>query len=80
MTAGQGTGGQGTGGHATGGRSTTPTGPRTPSPSPSAPSIMSRFMRPGGRPTGLGLLAVLFLLLIPAALAAALLGSRRIGK
>ncbi|GAA2203747.1 MULTISPECIES: hypothetical protein [Streptomyces] len=41
---------------------------------------MSRFIRPGGGPTGLGLLAVLFLMLIPAALAAALLGSRRIGK
>ncbi|MFF1279879.1 hypothetical protein ACFVY4_03635 [Streptomyces sp. NPDC058299] len=38
---------------------------------------MSRFVRPGGGPTGLGLLAVLFLMLIPAALAAALLGSRR---
>ncbi|MEU1012320.1 MULTISPECIES: hypothetical protein [unclassified Streptomyces] len=41
---------------------------------------MSRFIRPGGGPTGLGLLALLLLMLIPAALAAALLGSRRIGK
>ncbi|MER5546314.1 hypothetical protein ACWDBD_41940 [Streptomyces sp. NPDC001118] len=40
---------------------------------------MYRFIRPGGGPTGLGLLTVLFLMLIPAALAAALLGSRRIG-
>ncbi|MFF5532777.1 MULTISPECIES: hypothetical protein [Streptomyces] len=41
---------------------------------------MSRFIRPGGGPTGLGLLVVLFLLLIPAVLAAVLLGSRRIGR
>ncbi|QDQ09549.1 hypothetical protein [Streptomyces spectabilis] len=40
-------------------------------------SFLRRFLRPEGGPTGLGLLTALFLLLVPAALAAVLLGSRR---
>ncbi|MEU8890817.1 hypothetical protein [Streptomyces sp. NPDC048442] len=39
--------------------------------------LPGRLYRPGGRPTGLGLLAMLFLLLLPAALVAAVVGSRR---
>lgn len=40
-------------------------------------SILSRFYRPGQGPTGLGALAALFLVLLPAAMAAAILGTRR---
>ncbi|EPH46072.1 hypothetical protein STRAU_0808 [Streptomyces aurantiacus JA 4570] len=40
-------------------------------------SILGRFYRSGEGPTGLGLLAALFLVLIPGAVAAAVLGSRR---
>ncbi|WP_189172677.1 hypothetical protein [Streptomyces lasiicapitis] len=40
-------------------------------------SVLGRFYRPGEGPTGLGLLAALFLVLIPGAVAAAVLGSRR---
>ncbi|MEU6372039.1 hypothetical protein [Streptomyces sp. NPDC046909] len=39
--------------------------------------LLGRFYRDGSGPTGLGLLTALFLVLVPAALAAVLLGSRR---
>ncbi|MGA4837397.1 hypothetical protein [Streptomyces sp. G45] len=40
-------------------------------------SVLGRFYRSGSGPTGLGLLAALFVLLLPAAVAAAVLGFRR---
>ncbi|MFI5661940.1 hypothetical protein [Streptomyces sp. NPDC051684] len=39
--------------------------------------LLGRFLRDDGRPTGLGFAAALFLVLLPAALAAAVLGSAR---
>ncbi|MDX3386028.1 hypothetical protein PV682_31905 [Streptomyces niveiscabiei] len=53
--------------------------PQQAQPRQQAPkrSLLSRLRRPGGGPTGLGLLVILFLLLIPGVVAAVLLGSRR---
>ncbi|MFI8932207.1 hypothetical protein ACIG3E_31625 [Streptomyces sp. NPDC053474] len=66
--------GAATGGGDTGGTAAVP--PREQQAQPR--SFLSRFYRPGDGPTGLGLLAALFLLLTPAAIAAAVLGSRRL--
>ncbi|MCX4830198.1 hypothetical protein OG746_15815 [Streptomyces sp. NBC_01016] len=41
------------------------------------PPLLRRFVHDNGRPTGLGLMAALFLVLLPAAIAAAVLGSAR---
>ncbi len=51
--------------------------PQTRRPPARSGSILSRFYRPGQGPTGLGALAALFLVLLPAAMAAAILGTRR---
>ncbi|MER5948660.1 hypothetical protein ABT127_21685 [Streptomyces sp. NPDC001904] len=45
-------------------------------PAPPRVALLRRFVRADHRPTGLGLLTALFLVLLPAALAAVLLGSR----
>jgi len=57
-----------------------PPSKQSPSKQPPAerhPSFLSRLYRQGEGPTGLGLVAALFLVMIPAAIAAAVLGSRR---
>lgn len=41
-------------------------------------TLLSRFVRPDNTPTGMGMLAALFLVLLPAAIAAAVFGSRRL--
>jgi hypothetical protein len=48
-----------------------------PAPGRPSRSLLNRFVRADHTPTGLGMMAVLFLLLLPAAIAALLLGSRR---
>ncbi|WP_425832159.1 hypothetical protein [Streptomyces fractus] len=57
-----------------------PRTPEQPTPqghTPEQHTLLSRFVRPDHTPTGLGLMTALFLVLLPAAVAAAVLGSRR---
>lgn len=76
--AGPGTGtGTGTGVSSGTGTGGTATRSREPAQHEQRRPILARFYRPGDGPTGLGLLTALFLVLIPAAIAAAVLGSRR---
>ncbi|MEU6394049.1 hypothetical protein [Streptomyces sp. NPDC046939] len=49
-----------------------------PSTTPSQRSLLGRFMREDHTPTDLGVLTALFLILLPAAIAAAVFGSRRL--
>lgn len=48
-----------------------------PRPQPQQHSLLHRFMKADRTPTDLGLMAALFLVLLPAAVAAAVLGTRR---